>query len=60
MTTAISHYSFGGLRVAVKRGSTLYHVHGDHLGSTSVTAAGDPSCAAQFGVFIGIGYGLPG
>ena len=39
-TTAISHYSFGGLRVAVKRGSTLYHLHGDHLGSTSLTTAG--------------------
>ncbi len=36
-TTAISHYSFGGLRIAVKRGSTLCHVHGDHLGSTSLT-----------------------
>ena len=39
-TTAISHYSFGGLRIAVKRGSTLYHLHGDHLGSTSLTTAG--------------------
>ena len=40
VTTAISHYSFGGLRVAVKRGSTLYHMHGDHLGSTPLTTAG--------------------
>ena len=40
VTTAISHYSFGGLRIAVKRGSTLYHLHGDHLGSTSLTTAG--------------------
>ena len=40
VTTAISHYSFGGLRIAVKRDSTLYHLHGDHLGSTSVTTAG--------------------
>ena len=40
VTTAISHYTFGGLRIAVKRGSALYHVHGDHLGSTSVTTAG--------------------
>ncbi len=39
VTTAISHYSFSGLRIAVKRGSTLYHVHGDHLGSTSLTTA---------------------
>ena len=37
VTTAISHYSFGGLRIAVKRGSDLYHLHGDHLGSASLT-----------------------
>ena len=36
-TTAISHYSFGGLRFAVKRGAALHHLHGDHLGSTSLT-----------------------
>ena len=40
VTTAISHYSLGSLRIAVKRGSTLYHLHGDHLGSTSLTTAG--------------------
>ena len=40
VTTTISHYSFGGLRIAVKRGSTLYHLHGDHLGSASLTTAG--------------------
>ena len=39
-TTAIHHYSFGSLRIAVKRGGTLYHLHGDHLGSTSLTTAG--------------------
>ena len=39
-TTEIRHYSFGSLRIAVKRGSTLYHMHGDHLGSTSLTTAG--------------------
>ena len=37
VTTAISHYSFGGLRFAVKRGAALHHLHGDHLGSTSLT-----------------------
>ena len=26
--------------MAVKRGSTLYHLHGDHLGSTSLTTTG--------------------
>ena len=39
-TTAISYYIFGSMRVAVKRGNTLYHLHGDHLGSTSLTTAG--------------------
>ena len=38
--TTTSHYSFGGLRIAVKRGSALYHLHGDHLVSTSLTTAG--------------------
>ena len=37
VTTAVSHYSFGGLRFAVKRGAALHHLHGDHLGSTSLT-----------------------
>ena len=42
VTTAISHYSFGGLRIAVKRGNTLCYLHGDHLGSTSLTMAAPP------------------
>ena len=28
------------MRIAVKRGNTLYHLHGDHLGITSLTTAG--------------------
>ena len=40
VTTTVSHYSFGGLRIAVKRGSDLYHLHGDHLGSSSLTTRG--------------------
>ena len=46
-TTAISHYSFGGLRVAVKRGSALYHLHGDHLGSTSLTTLSSATIASR-------------
>ena len=42
MTTAISHYTFAGLRIAVKRGSTLYHMHGDHLGSTAFARQAAP------------------
>ena len=45
VTTAISHYSFGSMRSAVKRGSTLYHLHGDHLGSTSLTTRGSTETA---------------
>ena len=37
VTTVVSYYSFGGLRIAVKRGNTLYHLYGDHLGSVSLT-----------------------
>jgi len=37
VTTSLSYYSFGGLRIAVKRGSDLFHLHGDRLGSTSLT-----------------------
>ena len=40
VTTVVSYYTFGSLPVAVKRGNTLYHLHGDHLGSTSLTTAG--------------------
>ena len=40
VTTVVSYYTFGSMRVAVKRGNTLYHLHGDHLGSTSLTTAG--------------------
>ncbi len=47
VTTAISHYSFGSLRIAVKRGSTLYHLHGDHLSSTSLTTRGSATTASR-------------
>ena len=40
VTTVVSYYSFGGLRVAVQRGTALFHLHVDHLGSTSLTTAG--------------------
>ena len=39
-TTAISHYCFGSLRIAIKRGNTLCHLHGGHLGSTSLATRG--------------------
>ena len=47
VTTAISYYTFGGLRIAVKRGSALYHLHGDHLGSTSLTTLSSATIASR-------------
>ena len=47
VTTTVSHYSFGGMRIAVKRGSDLFHLHGDHLGSTSLTTDGAGAATAN-------------
>ena len=38
--TVVRSDSFRGVRVAVGRGNRLYHLHGDHLGSTSLTTTG--------------------
>ncbi|MBU1879441.1 MAG: hypothetical protein KJ734_10870 [Chloroflexi bacterium] len=35
-STVTKYYYFGGKRVAMRQGSTLYFLHGDHLGSTSL------------------------
>jgi YD repeat-containing protein len=37
-STTTKYYYFGGQRVAMKKGSTTYYLHTDHLGSTSVVA----------------------
>ena len=42
-----SYRCSNGLRVAVKRGSTLYHLHGDPLGSTSLTTCGSFETASR-------------
>ncbi len=47
VTTAISFYTFGSMRIAVKRGDTLYYLHGDHLGSTSLTTRGSAETASR-------------
>ena len=47
VTTVVSYYTFGSMRVAVKRGNTLYHLHGDHLGSTSLTTQGPSTTASR-------------
>jgi RHS repeat-associated protein len=39
-TSAVTKYFYlGGKRVAMKQGSTLYYLHGDQLGSTSLTTS---------------------
>ncbi len=50
ITTTFIHYRFGGLRFAVKRGGDLYHLHGDHLGGTSLTtdAAGADTASRTY------------
>ena len=47
VTTVVSYYSFGGLRIAVKRGNTLFHLHGDPLGSTSLTTRGSSETSSR-------------
>ena len=47
VTTVVSYYTFGSMRVAVKRGNTLYHLHGDHLGSTSLTTLSSATIASR-------------
>ena len=37
-STTTKYYYFGSQRVALKKGSTTYYLHADHLGSTSVVA----------------------
>jgi len=38
-TTMVKYYYAGSQRVAMRKGSsTVYYLHGDHLGSTSITA----------------------
>ena len=47
VTTVVSYYTFGSMRIAVRRGNTLYHLHGDHLGSTSLTTRGSTTTASR-------------
>jgi RHS repeat-associated protein len=37
LTITKKYYAFGGQVVAMKDNGTLYYLHGDHLGSTSLT-----------------------
>ena len=40
-TTIIKYYYLNGLRVAVRKGSTLTYLHSDHLGSTALATKTD-------------------
>jgi RHS repeat-associated protein len=39
VVTATSYYYLGGQRVAMRQGGSLYWLHGDHLGSASLTTS---------------------
>jgi hypothetical protein len=41
------YYYFGSQRVAMRKGSALYYLHGDHLGSTSLTTDANGGVVAQ-------------
>ncbi|MEW5959069.1 MAG: RHS repeat-associated core domain-containing protein [Chloroflexota bacterium] len=37
IASVTKYYTFGGQRVAMRQGDVVYYLHGDHLGSTSLT-----------------------
>jgi RHS repeat-associated protein len=42
-----SYYFFGGQRVAMRQGAVVYWLHGDHLGSASLTTSGSGQIVSQ-------------
>jgi RHS repeat-associated protein len=44
---ATKYYYFGSTRVAMHKGGVLYYLHGDHLGSTSLTTDASGGIVAQ-------------
>jgi hypothetical protein len=44
------YYYFGSARIAMRKGGVLYYLHGDHLGSTSLTtdASGNPVAQSRY------------
>ena len=38
------YYQHGSSRIALRRGAAVYYLHGDHLGSTSLTTDGSGTC----------------
>jgi len=46
--TATKYYYFGSQRVAMKNASGVTYLHGDHLGSTSVTSGAQPGTQTYY------------
>ncbi|MEZ4713489.1 MAG: hypothetical protein R3A44_40250 [Caldilineaceae bacterium] len=42
-----TNYPFGGQTIAIRRGSTLYYLHADHLGGTALTTTGSGPGTSQ-------------
>jgi len=42
-----SYYFFGGQRVAMRQGAVVYWLHGDHVGSASLTTSGSGQIVSQ-------------
>jgi hypothetical protein len=47
IATVTKYYSFGGQRIAMRRGDEVYYLHGDHLGSTSLTTDANGAKVAE-------------
>ncbi len=47
-TTTTKYYYFGAQRVAMKQGTAVTYLHGDHLGSTSVTSGASSSTQVYY------------
>ena len=60
VTTAISYYSFGGLRITVKRGADLFRPHNNHLVGTSLTTGLSAEIASRTNYAFGAERAAPG
>jgi RHS repeat-associated protein len=47
IATVTKYYTFNGQRVAMRRGAEVYFIHGDHLGSTSLTTSSNDNKVAE-------------
>jgi hypothetical protein len=47
IASVTKYYTLGGSRVAMRRGDQVYYLHGDHLGSTSLTTDQNGNVVAE-------------